>query len=249
MSKRFIDTGLFDDDWFMDLTKDAKILWLYFITKCDHAGIIKLNVKLCKVQTGLNDLDRIIKQLGNRLVTVSEHLYFIPKFIEFQYPGFPNSKVRQQISAVDILVKYGLFDKENLTLTKQLDNSYENESDNDNVIDNVNEEGILFSQFWDLYNKKVGAKDRCESKWNKLKLEIQQKIIDTLPGFIASIKDKQFQPYPETYLNQERWNDEIVPINNRKTHTEMLELANKTPDIWTEYNMIKENGKAIYIHK
>ncbi|MEX0598752.1 MAG: hypothetical protein WD512_19870, partial [Candidatus Paceibacterota bacterium] len=73
MSKRFIDSGIFDDDWFMDLSKDAKLLWLYFITKCDHAGIIKLNVKLCKVQTDIKDLPDIIKQLGNRLVTVNEH--------------------------------------------------------------------------------------------------------------------------------------------------------------------------------
>jgi hypothetical protein len=139
MSKRFIDTGIFDDDWFMDLSKDEKLLWLYFITKCDHAGILKLNEKLCKVQTDIKDLSGTIKQLGNRLVTVSEHLYFIPKFIEFQYPGFPNSKVRQQQSAVDILVKHGLFDKENLTVSKELGNSYEHVIVNDTVIVNGNE--------------------------------------------------------------------------------------------------------------
>lgn len=139
MSKRFIDTGIFDDDWFMDLSKEGKLLWVYFITKCDHAGIIKLNEKLCRVQTDIKDLNLVIKQLGNRLVTVSEHLYFIPKFIEFQYPGFPNSKVRQQQSAVDILIKYGLFDKENLTLNKQLTNCYEHDTVNDTVIVSGNE--------------------------------------------------------------------------------------------------------------
>ena len=61
MSKRFIDTGLFDDPWFMDLSKEAKILWMYFITKCDHAGLLHLNNKLCIVQTGTKDLDKIIK--------------------------------------------------------------------------------------------------------------------------------------------------------------------------------------------
>ena len=137
MAKRFIDTGLFDDDWFMDLSKDAKLLWIYLITRCDHAGILKLNEKLCKVQTDIKDLNITIKQLGNRLVTVKEHLYFIPKYIEFQYPGFPNSRVRQQISAVDILIKYGLFDKEKLTLNEELINTYEN--DNDNDTDNGND--------------------------------------------------------------------------------------------------------------
>lgn len=149
MSKRFIDTGIFDDDWFMDLSKDAKLLWIYFITKCDHAGILKLNQKLCVVQTGIKDLTGTIKQLGNRLVTVSEHLYFIPKYIDYQYPGFPNSKVRQQISAVDILTKYGLFDKENLTLIKELGNSYVNDTVNVivNVTDTVNEKQKLKKEF------------------------------------------------------------------------------------------------------
>jgi hypothetical protein len=145
MSKRFIDTGLFDDDWFMELSKDAKILWLYFITKCDHAGMIKLNPKLCKVQTDIKELETVIKQLSNRLVTVSEHLYFIPKFIDFQYPGFPNSKVRSQISAIAILKKHGLIDEENLTLIKGLDNSYEHEHDTDN--DNVKEKKSLKHDF------------------------------------------------------------------------------------------------------
>lgn len=145
MSKRFIDTGLFDDDWFMELSKDAKILWLYFITKCDHAGMIKLNPKLCKVQTDIKELETVIKQLSNRLVTVSEHLYFIPKFIDFQYPGFPNSKVRSQISAIAILKKHGLIDEENLTLIKGLDNSYEHEHDTDN--DNGKEKKPLKNDF------------------------------------------------------------------------------------------------------
>jgi hypothetical protein len=68
---------------------------------------------------------------------------------------------------------------------------------------------IPFDVFWNLYNKKVGDKKKVESKWNKLKDDERQKIIDTLPTFLNSIKDKQFQPFPETYLNNKRWNDEI----------------------------------------
>jgi hypothetical protein len=68
---------------------------------------------------------------------------------------------------------------------------------------------IPFDSFWNLYNKKVGDKKKVESKWNKLKDDERQKIIDTLPTFLNSIKDKQFQPHPETYFNQQRWNDEI----------------------------------------
>lgn len=214
MAKRFIDTGLFDDDWFMDLSKESKLLWIYFITKCDHAGIIKINEKLCKLQTDIKDLNQVIKQLGNRLVTVSEHLYFIPKFIEFQYPGFPNSKVRQQASAVDILLKYNLIDKENLTLNKELSNTYVNDSVNDIVIEPINE--IVkseFEKFWNLYDKKVGDKNKIFNKWKHLTVNDRERIFTTLPTFLMNVKDKQYQPYPETYLNNKRWNDEIKPVN------------------------------------
>jgi hypothetical protein len=87
--------------------------------------------------------------------------------------------------------------------------------DTDTVNDTDNEDKISFDVFWNLYDKKVGAKDKCGKKWDALTKEIQQKIIDTLPIFIASIKDKQYQPYPETYLNQKRWND-IIKHNDEE---------------------------------
>lgn len=140
MAKRFIDTDLFDDEWFMNLPPEAKILWLYFITKCDHAGILKLNQTLAKVQTGIKDLTKVIEQLGNRIVTVNDNIFFVPKFIEYQYPDFPKSKVRQQASAIEILRKYDLIDNEGnikytinsyVTVNKELPNSYDNDNDNE----------------------------------------------------------------------------------------------------------------------
>jgi len=78
---------------------------------------------------------------------------------------------------------------------------------------------IEFELFWNTYDKKVGDKKKVENKWNDLKDDERQKIIDTLPNFLKSIKDKQFQPYPKTYLNNSRWNDEIsVNQNTDKKH-------------------------------
>lgn len=143
MAKRFIDTGLFDDPWFMDLSIDGKIFWIYCITKCDHAGIIEINKKLAVFQTGINSLDTVIEELGNRLVRVTEHIFFIPKFLEFQYPGFPNSKVRQQQSAVSILTKYGFISDGKLTVNKELGNYYGNGNDNGTVV--IKEESNLLT--------------------------------------------------------------------------------------------------------
>ena len=220
MSKRFIDTGIFDDEWFMNLSQEGKLLWIYFITKCDHAGILKLNVKLCKVQTDIKSIDAVIKELSNRLVTVSEHLFFIPKFIEFQYPGFPNSKVRQQQSAVDILTKYKLFDKDIITVSKELaissisdnkelTNSYGNDNGIGNGNGNEHEDlalNIDFDVFWDLYDKKVGDKAKLIKKWCNLTELDRQTIIDYVPKYIKSRPDKQFRKNPETFFNNKSWN-------------------------------------------
>jgi len=74
-----------------------------------------------------------------------------------------------------------------------------------------------FCFFWDLYDKKVGAKDKCEKKYNSLTYEVKQKIFNTLPLFLKQFTEKQFQPYPETYLNNKRWNDEVKEVKQTET--------------------------------
>jgi uncharacterized protein YdaU (DUF1376 family) len=86
----------------------------------------------------------------------------------------------------------------------------EDEDENEDKVKNNKDEKIKFEVFWDSYNKKVGAKDKCKKKWEHLSKTEQLKIIETLPKFLSQYSDKQYQPFPETYLNQKRWNDEII---------------------------------------
>lgn len=150
MAKRFIDTGLFDDEWFSELKPESKIFWIYYLTKCDHAGLLKFNKKLIEFQTGIKSLDTVIKELGNRLVRVNEQLFFCPKFIKFQYPEFPKSNVKQQASAIELLIKNGLWDSEmnnfkelvnsKVTVTKDLTKSHVNGNDTVNGLNKIKNE-------------------------------------------------------------------------------------------------------------
>ena len=112
MAKRFIDTEIFSDPWFMDLSVNAKLLYIYMITNCNHAGIIDINWKLAEFQTGIKQLsksyERLTKEYDNRIIRLRDSYYFIPKYISFQYPGFPKSKVRQQEGAIKILIEFNL---------------------------------------------------------------------------------------------------------------------------------------------
>jgi len=222
MSKRFIDTGLFDDDWFMELSKDAKILWLYSITKCNHAGILKINEKLCKVQTDIKELDKIIKELTNRLIRVNDHIYFIPKFIEFQYPGFPNSKVRAQNSAIEILKKYNLFEDNKLTVSEGLINSYEHEHEHGYGSDHGSELENEKSEF-DIFRKEYpGTKKGNDTEFSNF-IKKHKDWRDILPKLIerlnyqkearqVRLENKLFVPgwkNLQTWINQRGWEDQI----------------------------------------
>ena len=39
LAKRFVDTKIWDKQRFRKLRLKQKLLWLYIVTKCDHAGI------------------------------------------------------------------------------------------------------------------------------------------------------------------------------------------------------------------
>jgi hypothetical protein len=192
MAKRFVDTGMFDDEWFMELSPEAKILWFYYITKCDHAGILKANEKLIKFQTGIKSPATVIKELGNRIVTVTENVYFCPAFLRFQYPNFPNSKVQQQDGALKILISYGLWNKELnslQTVGQQLPNCYDNVSDSVNGICSEEKRGMQ------------GGDASVVQKHGKNKANIAE-IIDTgqkeLHASIVSYMEQHPKQYPKT---------------------------------------------------
>ena len=75
-----------------------------------------------------------------------------------------------------------------------------------------------FNTFWSLYPVKSAKKD-CFSKWQKLKDSDVEKILSTVRTFVSHKPFKDYtHPNPKTYLNQERWNDEIATKPVRLSH-------------------------------
>jgi len=165
MAKRFIDTNIFSDEWFMDLSPEAKLLYIYFFTNCDHAGIINVNWKLIEFQTGIKQLrksyDSLTEELRRSIVRLPKELhFFLPRFIEFQYPGFPNSRVKQQISAIKRLVELGIYDADGVTLTKEYRNSYVYNSSYVNIegeFEGEKPEPIIYNKIYDKFIKETDS--------------------------------------------------------------------------------------------
>lgn len=137
MSKRFIDTNLFSDEWFSELSTEQKLVFIYLICNCDHAGIYKLNRRLAEFQTGLSNFESILCTMSEYVLKIDSYIYFMPKFLKFQYPDFPKSGVKQQDSAVKLLKRNKISSeilKTYLRLGDEFINSYDNDNDNDNEL-------------------------------------------------------------------------------------------------------------------
>ena len=81
--------------------------------------------------------------------------------------------------------------------------------------DNTKKEAFDF--FWNLYDKKIGDKEKVFKKWCKLSNEEKQLINDYIPKYKISQPEKRYRKNPETFLNNKGWNDEIIIENNSKS--------------------------------
>ena len=70
----------------------------------------------------------------------------------------------------------------------------------------------LFDSFWGLYPRKLARKD-AEKAWGKIPVPIQLDVVAGIKKHLVFWRqqgtEKQFIPYPATYLRGERWKDEI----------------------------------------
>ena len=72
---------------------------------------------------------------------------------------------------------------------------------------------MTFENFWSQYPRKIG-KLTAKRSWEKLSLDNQQKALEAIVEhrkyWIAKGTDWEFIPHASTWLNQERFEDELV---------------------------------------
>lgn len=73
-----------------------------------------------------------------------------------------------------------------------------------------------FEKAWDLYQKKVGPKEKLKAKWDKLSLKDRKAAIEHIPLYVQSTPERVYRKHFMTYLNQRGWEDEIITHNDRQ---------------------------------
>jgi len=98
----------------------------------------------------------------------------------------------------------------------------------------VNEKSLYtdsFETFWKLYPKRVG-KGNASKAWKKaIKISSPEKIIESVEKQLAFqlTGEDEFLPYPATWLNQNRWGDDLVKKGANKN--EFNDIGDKYDNI------------------
>ena len=211
------------------------LIWVMLLTmagRCNASGMIFLTENIPYTPKMLADeLDfeentvvLALRALEDLNMVVTNRGYFaIAGWEEYQ-----NIEGMDKIKEQNRLRQKKWYDKQkelpnvipNVSITQP--NATDKEEDKDKEIDKDKEDIYPFDEFWSAYPKKK-AKEAARKAWVKLKpdetlgKEIIQAVIESAKTKDWLKENGKYIPYPATYLNGKRWEDERNESNGKNT--------------------------------
>tara|TARA_R110002020_G_C16199639_1_gene766164 strand:- start:675 stop:1322 length:648 start_codon:yes stop_codon:yes gene_type:complete len=196
MAKRFIDTKIWDKSWYRKLDPKDKLIWIYILTKCDHAGIFDADWEamafFIKGISGRDGFDNLPNAIKDKMTPIENDQYFIPSFIEYQY-GQLRINSKPHLSVIKRLEEKGLNSYLQRVMVTLKDKEKEKEIDKrqDKFIEKVN--NIIKEKKYsnDETNNFVGFWTERNTSNTKMRFELQQTfdIVRRLATWVKNNKD------------------------------------------------------------
>ena len=116
MAKRFTDTDKWKKGFIKNLPAKYKLLWLYILDDCNHAGIWDTDFEVASIRIGSKINEKEAAQVLAEQIKIFDdgNKWFIPKFIDFQY-GQLNENVNAHKSVIKLLDKYDVYNIEGIS--------------------------------------------------------------------------------------------------------------------------------------
>lgn len=227
MSKNtYFHTRYWQDSYICDLDPSEKLIFIYALTSpyLGLTGIYEVPLKYIAVETGI-DKDMVAKILKrfqeDKKIIYHEGWLCVIKYPRYQsFKGEPLLKaVKKEISAIpndilDYFIGYG-YPIDTLSIgymvmdmVMDMEVVMETPTRQKKKVITTNNN---FDSFWSAYPVKKG-KGNAEKSWEKLAPDLQVVLtaIEAQKKTDQWSKDKgKFIPYPATWLNQKRWQDEV----------------------------------------
>lgn len=78
------------------------------------------------------------------------------------------------------------------------------------IVKQIEDAAPTFERFWNAYGYKVGNKARVQKKWEKLPEGERVLAMAAIPRYRRFAEGKKIElAYPETYIDQRRWENEF----------------------------------------
>ncbi|MFH1052262.1 MAG: hypothetical protein V1779_15185 [bacterium] len=254
MAKRMTDSNKWKDPWFKKLPTPYKLLWLYILDDCDHAGLWFVDFEVAQIRIGLEIdilLDEALDLFNCKIIPFDNgDKWFIPSYISFQY-GKLNPINKVHLSVQNILLENNLMqfldnshkplprpleapkdkdmDKDNF-IDKDIDKVKKNFAKNDQIKNSEIDSEKLFSIFKDFHELYPGKRRKLEIEFENFKKK-NENWKEIIPFLIHAIQKE------ETLRKKAKQNNEFFPepkylstwINKRCWLNEFDDEINKPP--------------------
>jgi len=172
MAKRLTDTEKWNDDWYLSLSNDYRIIWQWLLDNCNHAGICKKNIRLINFMCNTNISEEDLMEAMEGRVLLIKNNWFIPKFLAFQYTSLDSNRP-VIISVIKELEKNNLIGiiKESFGNDFVIIKEKRKDKDKDNVLNSKNEKnekswfsGNFSAQGEELFAERVRRNKETQRK-------------------------------------------------------------------------------------
>lgn len=158
MSKRFIDTEIWDKEKFCSSPPQQKLLTIFIMSKCDCIGVFKMAPILVNAYIGSVVTKEAILSIPADIVEISDGVYWLEKFCKFQY-GELKESCKPHRKYIEMLKSLDLFERVLKGYTKGIDTLQEKEQEKEEDKDK-DKKGID--------QRKFEFEIEVKKKWNEL---------------------------------------------------------------------------------
>lgn len=223
------DTEKWDRPWFRKLPIKYKVLWCFILDRCDIAGYWYKDFELASFLIGETFNEKESFDFLSKQIIDANGKWFIVDFASFQYGSFRDSNHPFHKRLVSMI--------QNDTLSNTLSNRVKDRSQDKDKEKDKEKGGVGdFDAFWGIYPKKK-SKVQAYKAWRKLDFSngLFDKILKAVEKQKLSDQWKkengQFIPFPATWLNGKRWEDEsdhVVLVSKERKPDPKHEACNGT---------------------
>ncbi len=239
MAKRYRDTQIWDEDWFIILPPVYKLLWEWINDKCDHAGIWKPNLATFERFNGEVDLKKALEFFNDeektRVVKLESGKFFITGFFVFQYGCEMNLNNKVHLSINQIYKTQGVKTDlvRGLVALKDMDKDKDKEKDINSIIKKEvkpKNEKTEFAPFVTMTNEEHSKLVEEHG------LELTKRFIEKLDNYKGSSGKK----YKDDYRAILSWVVNDIKEKNKKENV----TGGKAQNLMEQDRIIKELNKA-----